>query len=163
MKDHPSLRKIWGYLSASDQLYYISTAGGGPGEVHNYFSPYGNPFDAALTFLAVLGDFDFRIKSEKLEGEYPFTFFEGPDRPVKTVTGLADFTEAVLEVPLKSLAFHAKEGHFSAWAAGAFENQKIARKFEKLEKKKLKGKKLREELHALCTKTVKKLRERQND
>ncbi len=32
--------RFWRDFQTSDHLYYMFTAGGGPGEVHSYFSPY---------------------------------------------------------------------------------------------------------------------------
>ena len=58
------LLDIWRYLQASDHLYYIATFGGGPGEVHSYFSPYYDPLEAYAVFTRILTDFA-RVVSER--------------------------------------------------------------------------------------------------
>jgi alpha-amylase len=55
---------IWRYLQASDHLYYIATFGGGPGEVHSYFSPYYDPLEAYAVFTRILTDFA-RVVSDR--------------------------------------------------------------------------------------------------
>ncbi|MDY6958201.1 MAG: glycoside hydrolase family 57 protein [Halobacteriota archaeon] len=55
------LLRIWRYLQASDHLYYIFTGGGASGDVHNYFSPYGNPVDGFVSFYALIKDFEKRV------------------------------------------------------------------------------------------------------
>ena len=59
-----TLLEIWRVLGLSDHLYYIFTHGGGPGEVHSYFSPYGTPYDAAVTYFSVLSDLHSRLKKK---------------------------------------------------------------------------------------------------
>src|SRR5690606_16909035 len=36
---------VWAKLQTSDHFYYMSTKGSTDGKVHNYFSPYGSPYD----------------------------------------------------------------------------------------------------------------------
>ena len=55
------LIETWRRLGISDHLYYLFTAGGGPGEVHSYFSPYNSPIDAFVIYYSVLSDFERRI------------------------------------------------------------------------------------------------------
>jgi len=55
------LLETWRRLGISDHLYYLFTAGGGPGEVHSYFSPYNSPIDAFVIYYSVLSDFERRI------------------------------------------------------------------------------------------------------
>jgi len=55
----------WRKLQTSDQVYYMSTKGMGDGTVHNYFSPYGSPYDAFIYFINVLSDFKLRIKDNQ--------------------------------------------------------------------------------------------------
>ena len=52
------LIETWRRLGISDHLYYIFTAGGGPGEVHSYFSPYNSPIDAFVIYYTILSDFE---------------------------------------------------------------------------------------------------------
>jgi alpha-amylase len=62
--NNEELLKIWRHLQASDHLYYIATFGGGPGEVHSYFSPYYSPFEAYTVYTRILTDFA-RVISER--------------------------------------------------------------------------------------------------
>ncbi|MDY6932438.1 MAG: glycoside hydrolase family 57 protein [Halobacteriota archaeon] len=55
------LLRIWRYLQTSDHLYYIYTGGGASGDVHNYFSPYGDPVDGFVSFYALIKDFENRV------------------------------------------------------------------------------------------------------
>lgn len=52
---------IWRLLQQSDHLYYMSTKGGGPGEVHTYFSPYGSAAEAFAVYDSVLTDYEGRV------------------------------------------------------------------------------------------------------
>lgn len=57
----PELLKIWRYLQLSDHLYYTSTVSGASGDVHNYFSPYGNPIEAFVSLYTIVTDFERRF------------------------------------------------------------------------------------------------------
>ena len=54
---------VWRLLQQSDHLYYMSTKGGGPGEVHSYFSPYSSAAEAFSVFDSVLTDYEGRVGS----------------------------------------------------------------------------------------------------
>ncbi len=56
---------IFGSLSTSDHLYYMSLGSSPDMIVHNYFNPYGSPFDAYITFRNILEDLRFRYCQEK--------------------------------------------------------------------------------------------------
>ncbi len=55
------LVKDWNYLQASDHFYYMSTKWFSDGAVHNYFNPYGTPYEAFLNYMNVLSDFLIRV------------------------------------------------------------------------------------------------------
>jgi alpha-amylase len=57
------LKKDWLYLQTSDHFYYMCTKHFNDGAVHQYFNPFGNPFDAYIIFSNVLTDFENRINS----------------------------------------------------------------------------------------------------
>ncbi len=69
--------RIWRYFQTSDHLYYMFTAGGGPGEVHSYFSPYSTPADAFVTSQAAIFDFESRVRLASLVADEPFLFYTG--------------------------------------------------------------------------------------
>ncbi len=53
--------KDWKYLQASDHFYYMCTKWFSDGDVHRYFNPYGNPYDAYINYMNVLSDFRQRL------------------------------------------------------------------------------------------------------
>ncbi len=60
--DDPELIQDWQYLQASDHFYYMSTKWFSDGEVHAYFNPYKDPYDAFINYMNVLSDFELRLK-----------------------------------------------------------------------------------------------------
>ncbi|MFZ1038574.1 MAG: glycoside hydrolase family 57 protein, partial [Candidatus Bathyarchaeia archaeon] len=71
------LLKTWRYFQISDHLYYMFTAGGAPGEVHSYFSPYDSPIDAFVTAQAAILDFENRVRLASVAANEPFLFYTG--------------------------------------------------------------------------------------
>ena len=64
----PHLLEEWRKLQTSDHFYYMCTKWFNDGDVHKYFNPYNNPYDAYITFLNVLNDIIIRLKmKEKTE------------------------------------------------------------------------------------------------
>ena len=53
----------WRKLQTSDHFYYMCTKWANDGDVHAYFSPYGNPFAAYVNFNNVLADLMLRTKT----------------------------------------------------------------------------------------------------
>ncbi len=56
-----ALLKDWSYLQANNHLYYMCTKFFSDGEVHKYFNPYGNPYEAFINYMNVLSDFTIRL------------------------------------------------------------------------------------------------------
>jgi len=56
-KGDRDLLNIWRKLQTSDHLYYISTKGFEDGAVHQYFSPYDDPYDGFINYMNILQDF----------------------------------------------------------------------------------------------------------
>jgi alpha-amylase len=48
-------------LQTSDHLYYMSTKFWADGDVHTYFSPYENPYDAYINYMNTIHHLDWRI------------------------------------------------------------------------------------------------------
>ncbi len=59
--DDPQLKQDWLYLQTSDHFYYMCTKFFSDGDVHMYFNPYDNPYDAFITYMNVLSDFMMRL------------------------------------------------------------------------------------------------------
>src|SRR5512136_20753 len=55
--------RLWRYFQTSDHLYYMFSKGGGPGEVHSYFSPYESPINAFVAAEMPLFDFENRVRT----------------------------------------------------------------------------------------------------
>jgi alpha-amylase/alpha-mannosidase (GH57 family) len=58
---HNDLISAWRQLSTSDHFYYMSTKWHADGDVHTYFSPYANPYDAYISFMNVMRDIEQRV------------------------------------------------------------------------------------------------------
>lgn len=54
----------WRRLQTSDHFYYMCTKWFSDGDIHAYFSPYENPYDAFIAFMNAYHDLRFRL-SEK--------------------------------------------------------------------------------------------------
>jgi alpha-amylase len=52
------------YLQTSDHFYYMCTKTDCDGSVHQYFSPYGSPYEAFMNYMNVLGDLELKVKNE---------------------------------------------------------------------------------------------------
>ncbi len=59
----PALLKDWTYLQSNDHLYYMCTKFFSDGEVHKFFNPYGNPYEAFINYMNVLSDFTLRLNT----------------------------------------------------------------------------------------------------
>jgi len=57
------LLKDWNYLQAIDHFYYMCTKFFSDGEVHKFFNPYGNPYEAFINYMNVMSDFSFRLNN----------------------------------------------------------------------------------------------------
>jgi len=60
----------WLNLQTSDHFYYMCTKWFSDGEVHNYFNPYGSPYDAFINYMNILSDFILRV-NKKCDKEAP--------------------------------------------------------------------------------------------
>lgn len=57
----PVLISDWRKLQTSDHVYYMCTKWFRDGDIHAYFSPYDNPYDAFITFMNAYHDMRFRL------------------------------------------------------------------------------------------------------
>lgn len=139
------LLAIWRTLGLSDHLYYIFTHGGGPGEVHNYFSPYGSPYDAAITYFSVLCDFHGRLSRKTHLADSPFRFATGIDQFTGEVAWtLMGLKEILDRIPLPSLEYHNLQGDYASWAESSLGDCVLAEKLAGMQT--LKGERLRKGL-----------------
>ena len=61
--DSEQMIRDWVYLQSSDHFYYMSTKFFSDGDVHAYFNPYENPYQAFMNYMNVLSDFEIRLKA----------------------------------------------------------------------------------------------------
>ena len=57
----PALISTWRRLQTSDHFYYMCTKWFSDGDVHAYFNPYSNPYDAYINYMNILADFELRL------------------------------------------------------------------------------------------------------
>jgi len=139
------LLRAWRLLGLSDHLYYLFTHGGGPGEVHSYFSPYGTPYDAAVTYLSVLSDLHYRLKRRIRLADQPFLFARGSDLFTgDAVWSLEGLGRMLAGADLVSLEYHAQRDDLAVWARTSLGDEKLAEELGKL--KETKGEALRKGL-----------------
>jgi len=50
--------KTWRMLQTSDHFYYMCTKWFADGDVHTYFNPWESPYDAYISYMNILDDFD---------------------------------------------------------------------------------------------------------
>ena len=61
--DNDELIEDWRKLQTSDHFYYMCTKWFNDGDIHAYFSPYENPYDAFIAFLNVWQDLNLRSQN----------------------------------------------------------------------------------------------------
>jgi len=141
--------RLWRYFQVSDHLYYMFAEGGGPGEVHTYFSPYRSGVDAYVTAQSAVLDFENRVKIDSEAANEPFLFYEGKGE--KHFTGLITwtlkgFSGAIQKAGLKSLMHHNSNNDFEKWAQNSLRDDSLAERFRKVRLSKLEGEELRKAL-----------------
>lgn len=57
----------WRRLQTSDHVYYMCTKWFTDGDIHAYFSPYANPYDAYIAFMNVYHDLKYRLSDMGIE------------------------------------------------------------------------------------------------
>jgi alpha-amylase len=57
----------WRKLQTSDHFYYMCTKWFNDGDIHAYFSPYENPYDAFVAFMNAYHDLRFRLVEKGVE------------------------------------------------------------------------------------------------
>jgi len=138
--------KLWKYFQISDHLYYMFTAGGGPGEVHSYFSSFNTPMDAYVTAQSAILDFENRVRLASVTANEPFLFYRGEGEKNSTgvvACSLKGLAYAIEKVGLKSIEFHNARGDFENWASKSLCDVKLAKQLNKLRLSRLSGQRLR--------------------
>jgi alpha-amylase len=158
--------RLWRDFQISDHLYYMFTAGGGPGEVHSYFSPYESPMDAFAVAQTLLNDFEVRLRLSISAANEPFLFHTGVGKEYytgKMVWSLKGFINAISEVDPRAIEFHTENGDFESWMQYSLKDQKLASQFKQQKDSKEKGEKLREAILDLAKKRYATLNKQTQD
>ena len=145
----PELLRLWRYFQTSDHLYYMFTAGGGPGEVHSYFSPYETPMDAFAVAQALLLDFETRLRTFTLTANEPFLFYTNAGKEYFTgvmAWSLKGLATALKTIDVRALEFHVSRGDFQFWAEHSLLDKILSREFGRVRSSNLVGEDLREAL-----------------
>jgi alpha-amylase len=147
--------KTWRYLQTSDHLYYMFTAGGGPGEVHSYFSHFNSPIDAYVTSQAAILDFENRVRLAAITANEPFLFYTDVGKEYYTgmmVWSLIGLMNALQKIEIRAVEFHNRRKDFEKWAEKSLRDGILARKLKEARLSKAKG----DELRGLLVKVVKR-------
>jgi alpha-amylase len=153
--DDPELLRLWRYFQTSDHLYYMFTAGGGPGEVHSYFSPYQTPMDAFVAAESLILDFENRVRTAIITANEPFLFSTGVGKEYFTGTmtwSLKGFAKALTTAELAVIEFHNNRGDFESWAQHSLQDTVLAAQLKQIRTQKLQAKPLRKALAAAAKK-----------
>lgn len=143
--------RLWRNFQTSDHLYYMFMKGGGPGEVHSYFSPFESPINAYVAAQTSIMDFETRLRMAILTASEPFLFCTGAgdENFTGAVTwSLKGFLKALETVDAKALEFHNGREDFANWAKSSLQDQTLQKELKVLSASKAKGKALRNALLA---------------
>jgi alpha-amylase len=158
--DDPTFLKLWRYFQTSDHLYYMFAKGGGPGEVHSYFSPFESPVNAFVAAETSILDFENRVRTAILAANEPFLFNTGSGK--ENFTGILSwsfkgFLKALSVVDLKALEFHNRRGDFGSWAGSSLKDSVLQEELDNIKASKAKGDILRLKLVAAVEKRFNEL------
>lgn len=64
-----ALQHDWRKLQTSDHFYYMCTKYWTDGDVHAYFSCYESPYDAYITYMNTLNDFEIKLNNSQRQAE----------------------------------------------------------------------------------------------
>ncbi len=153
--------KLWRDFQTSDHLYYMFTAGGGPGEVHSYFSPYESPMDAFVAAQTLLNDFEARLRISILTANEPFLFYTGVGKDCYTghmAWSLKGFAKTLETIDVRAVEFHLGNGDFESWAKCSLKDEKLASQLGKIGSTKQKNEELRNSIVDAAKKRYSSLR-----
>jgi len=158
--EDPNLIRVWRCLQSSDHLYYMSTKGAGPGDVHSYFNPYNSAVEAFVVFSKILSDFEKRVierfetprlTAKRILRRVPaakaFVFFREFARATPFIAfSLEEFHTILKSVHLQSVEFHAQRSDFETWVRQVIGDDVLADKLREVCESGLRGEELRKAL-----------------
>ncbi len=171
LTDDAELLRLWRHLQVSDHLYYLSTKGGGPGDVHNYFNPFGMPIEAFAAYCGILSNFEAAVLRElekpkhvarrilrRLPAKQGFTFYYRFSKPTKWIAhSLEEFYSILKSVNLRSIRFHATRGDFEKWIRCVIGDNKLADQLAEVTERKMPQDKIRDRICSLVGQRIKEL------
>jgi alpha-amylase len=63
--DNPEILHVWRSLLTSDHFYYMCTKYAADGDVHKYFNPYHNPYEAYINYQNIVSDFALELAARR--------------------------------------------------------------------------------------------------
>jgi alpha-amylase len=148
--------------------------GGGPGDVHNYFSSMGSPVEAFTVYSRILSDLEARIRQElekpelaakrvlrRLPAGMGFTFsYEFARSSGVTVHSLREFVSVLKTVDVSSVLFHMERCDFERWLRYVVGDDRLADKVAKVgrSKRRLKGETVRKRIVGVTEKRIEQLK-----
>ena len=147
-KDAEWLR-LWRNFQTSDHLYCMFTKGGGPGEVHSYFSPFESPLNAYVAAQTSIMDLEARLRLATLTSNEPFLFCRGAGDDNFTgiiAWSLKGFLKALENVSAEALEFHSRRGDFASWAEHSPQDEILQKELQTISSFNSKGEVLRRRL-----------------
>lgn len=141
--------RLWRYFLTSDHLYYMFSAGGGPGEVHTYFSPYRTPTDAFVNAQGALLDFESKLREYVCAANEPFLFYKGSGEENFTGTrawSLVGFLNAIQKTDMSIIEFHDRKGDIEKWATISLRDEELGKRLENIRTSKVQDEELRKNL-----------------
>ena len=147
--DDPEFLRLWRYFQTSDHLYYMFAAGGGPGQVHSYFSPYESPVNAFVAAEMSLYDFENRVRTAIIAANEPFLFHTKTGKEYFTgamAWSLKGFLKSLRTVNIKAIEYHDHRGDFENWAEHSLKDETLTKQLKAVKNQKLKGETLRKKL-----------------
>jgi alpha-amylase len=114
------------YLLTSDHYYYFSTKNGSCGYVHEYFNPQDSADDAFSIYMHVAAEYFRRFTALRksrvaaralriVDPEHAFDFRDANGHRLTSAYSLAEFADALVQVPSAVLRYHGERGDFSRW------------------------------------------------
>lgn len=164
------LLRLWRYLTISDHFYYMSLKRGPSGEVHSYFNPYGNPYEAFIAYNIALSDLEQRViftlkerevmKIGSLDVKQPrlfsFKFYKDVNSPLGVeARNLLELLEAIEQVPVEALEFHLSRGDIQEWLEVVLGDDELAREVDRISN--LRGETLRARLREVIERRIEEL------
>lgn len=155
------LLRLWRCFLISDHLYYMFTAGGGPGEVHTYFSPYESPMNAFVTAEGAALDFETKVRSYTIAANEPFLFFRGDGEDSFTgvkAWSLKGISRIIKSTSVHLIEFHNQRDDFEKWARLSLRDKVLGEVFHQIRESDASGEKLRNMLYEAISRRFEELK-----